>query len=274
MKDTRSVAFKKGHIVILFGIAGLLTLLLRSPAIEARIGEFIWANTKLPGLTLTFDHRATTAVTIGDYYFDALRSPEAYDVARAKHYFLRATIRDPRVPNAWHQLSRIDFLAGDFPQALEKIDRQLAIHGDSFMASYYMRGLIKGYMGSYDEAEQDFKKFLTWDSLSWAAYNDLAWIYFSKGDFGAALSAAEEGLKRNPENPWLMAAAGISLVNLDRSTEGRAFLVRANEGAMKLDTNSWHHAYPGNDPRTATAGLEAMRRAIEHNLSLDGPTVD
>lgn len=232
-------------------------------------GTFIWNNFKFADLTLFLNRDANFALKIGNYYFNVYRDG-AYDLNKAKKYFYKALEIDPKTPDAWHQLARIDFLRGDFQNALEKINKQIEIHGDSFMASFYIRGLISGFAGSYDQAESDFKKFIDWDPKNWAAYNDLAWIYFKKGDYKNTETTARKGLLLDYKNPWLLTALGVSLLNQNQKEEAQKTFIQAKINANLLTEEDWHKAYPGNDPKSAKNGLESMKEKIEFNLDLAG----
>ena len=221
------------------------------------------------GFMLSRDKLAQLSFSTGNYYFN-VGGKGIYDMGRAEKYYRGALWLNPSVPDAWHQLARIDFLRGDFPAALEKINKQLAVHGDSLMASYYIRGLIQGYAGNLEGAEADFVKFLAWDPQNWATHNDLAWIYFRKGEFAKAAEIARRGLETNSENPWLLNSLGVALINLEKKDEAHEVLARASRSAASLTEFDWHRAYPGNDPRDAAKGLEEIKRKIEFNIRMAG----
>lgn len=253
--------------VYVWGVIG--TLLLAVIIIPPRAGRIVWQTTHLAGVATFFERDAKFALDIGNYYFNVGGNGD-YDLDSAEKYFTRALRRDPNVPDAWHQLARIDFLRGDFSSALEKINKQIELHGDSFMASYYIRGLINGYAGNLKDSETDFKKFLEWDPQNWAADNDLAWIYFRQGRYEDAERIAEQGLAWAPDNPWLLTSLGVSLLNLERKKEAKIALKRAQMAAQKLTETDWHKAYPGNDPQAAAKGLANMQKVIDYNLGLVG----
>lgn len=229
---------------------------------------FVWHTFHtLPEVMLFTNADATIAVEIGNYYFNVYENG-VYDLEKAQRYFEHALLLDPLIPDAWHQLSRIDFLNGDFDSALYKINKQIEIHGDSFMASYYIRGLIYGYMDEFKKAEENFLVFLEWDPINWATHNDLAWVYFQGGRYEKALEIAHKGLSISPANVWLLNMKGLALLNLGHLNEAREFFEQALSGTVFLTKDSWHRAYPGNDPGIAGQGLREMREAIEKNISL------
>lgn len=219
---------------------------------------YTYGTTRNESLALTYVER-------GNEYFG---SGPTYDLRKAERLYERALKADPLVPDAWHQLARIEFLRGNFDTALRKINIQLEVHGDELMASYYIRGLIYGYKNDFANAEQDFKAFLEWDPENWAALNDLAWIYFSQGKFEDSLQAAERGLAVSPSSPWLLTMRGMSKFNLHNSQGALDDLMEAQRVAETLSDSDWVRAYPGNDPKIAQMGLASMRAVIANNIEL------
>src|SRR3989344_2184298 len=225
-----------------------------------------WQKLRWPAVSSILNGRnAGLEVELGNYYFN-VSGLGAYDLKKAEKHFKRALEIDANIPDAWHQLARIDFLRGNFSNALVKINKQIEIHGDSFMASYYMRGLINGYAGNLKEAEADFKKFLSWDKTNWAAHNDLAWVYFKSGEYKKVETIAREGLSFNKNNPWLLISLGASLLNQEKKSEAKKIFESAKLAAAALTEIDWHRAYPGNNPRMAPRGLEEIKKTIEYNL--------
>ena len=237
---------------------------------KTETGLFVW-NTfhRYPELTLILDRDAVLSMEIGGYYFN-LRGDGEYDLEKAERYFEKALTLDSNVPDAWHNLARIDFLNGDFDNALYKINKQIEIHGDSFMASYYIRGLIYGFMGEFEKAEENFLVFLEWTPGNWAALNDLAWIYFQNEKYQKAADTARRALEFEyaSNNPWLLNMYGLALFNMGEKENASALFERALSGAQLLTSADWELAYPGNDPRIAEQGLAEMISAIEFNKDL------
>jgi len=231
-------------------------------------GYFTW-NTfhRFPKTVLFISKDASLAVEIGDYYFNA-DGDGVYDLEKAQVYFKKALDLDPRVPLAWYQLARIDFLNGDFGDALFKMNKHISVHGDSLPNVYYMRGLIYGYDNQLEVAEKNFLKYLSYDKFSWAAYTDLAWVYFRQGKYEETKKIAERGLEKNAGNPWLLNMYGVALLNLGDKKSAYATLEQALSRAKKIQLIDWARAYPGNDPRVAEEGIKAMLEAIEYNLTL------
>lgn len=232
------------------------------------LARFTWQKHRWPSVASVLNkNNANLEVELGNYYFNVL-GEGAYDLKKAERHFKRALDFDNNIPDAWHQLARIDFLRGHFAEALVKINKQIEIHGDSFMASYYIRGLINGYAGNLAQAEADFKKFLIWDKNNWAAHNDLAWVYFKGGDYKKVETIARKGLAYNKNNPWLLTSLGAALLNQGKKSEAKKMFESAQAAAATLTEKDWSKAYPGNDPNIALNGLEAMKKTIEYNLEL------
>mgnify|MGYP001580654449 CR=1 FL=1 len=232
------------------------------------LAHLAWQKYRLPAIASVLNRgNAGLELELGNYYFN-VSGLGAYDLKKAERHFNRALDIDPDIPDAWHQLARIDFLRGHFAEALVKINKQISIHGDSFTASYYMRGRVSGYAGDFKQAEADFKKFLVWDKTNWAAHNDLAWVYFKQGDYKKVEAIAREGLAYNKNNPWLLTSLGASLLNQGKRSEAKKIFENAQTAASALTEKDWNKAYPGNDPRIASKGLETMKKTIEYNLEL------
>src|SRR3989344_4920942 len=91
---------------------------------------------------------AGRAFEYGERHFNAGDSG-VYDIDRAEYFFLEAALQNPGLPYVYHELARVYFLKGDFPKALGFINAQVALHGDEFPNTYYVRALIEGYKGEY-----------------------------------------------------------------------------------------------------------------------------
>ena len=201
---------------------------------------------------------------LGDYFYGR---GSLYDPKLAEKYFLETIALDPAYPRVHYQLSRVYFVIGNFSEARKEIHKELELFPD-FKRSYYVKGLINGYTGRLSEAVEDFKRFIEWKPDTWAGRNDLAWIYFQKGDFYNAYVTAEEGLILSPENPWLLNTVGVSLKNMNNEEEALKAFEKALVSAAKLTDQDWGAAYPGNDPTLYGEGLQNMKEAIQKNMNL------
>ncbi len=202
---------------------------------------------------------------IGKYYFDS----DHYDISLAQHFFEKSFSLDPAIPNLKLELARIYFIQGNFSRATELVDAEIKQDLNNAKA-YYVRALVYGYTSQLDLAEKDFIKFLEFVPESWAAHNDLALIYFQKGDFYNAANTAVAGLEGAPNNPWLNNSAGVSLMNLGDKEGAKKHFKLALEEFNKLTPEEWGLAYPGNDPRLYETGLESVRESVRKNLETLG----
>jgi tetratricopeptide (TPR) repeat protein len=214
---------------------------------------------------------------LGQYYFNADDNPNGpYDLEKAQRYFTVALSEDPRGNSLlWYQLGRIDFLNGRFVSAIYKFNKQIEYFGDSAPNVHYMLGLAYAYQAQisddesdWQHAEDSFKTYLTLDPQSPWAHVDLSWVYFSEGKYEEMLPVLEEGLAKEPDQPWLLNMYGLALFNTGDAEGARDSLTRAKAAADKLTVGAWGSAYPGNDPKNWKEGLDSFREAIEKNLAL------
>lgn len=208
---------------------------------------------------------AERAYAYGTRHFNA-RNPADYDIGRAEYFFQQALRRNPRYPLVQHQIGRIDFLKGDFARALARMDLELSGNPDPSPSTYYMRGLIQGFMGAYGEAAKDYERYLELDPSNWAALNDYAWVLLKANRPDDAAWATERGLAFFPENAWLLNTSAIALFevgDMDLALERAKAAVAASDLLSRAD---WLTAYPGNDPKVAAEGVESLREASRANM--------
>jgi tetratricopeptide (TPR) repeat protein len=199
---------------------------------------------------------------IGNFFFGG----GAYDVKLAGKFYEMTLKKDPEFPRANYQLGRTYFIRGDFSASWYYIEKEIKYYPD-FPKSYYMRGLIFGYVNHLDAAENDFKKFLSLKPNSWAGYNDLSWVYFKKGDFRSMEDSARRGIAIQRGNPWLLNALGLALFNEGRLVEAEYYFKVSIDRFEALGPRGWGVAYPGNDPKIYKEGYEATLKVIRDNLS-------
>ncbi|HTR18621.1 MAG TPA: hypothetical protein VMH91_01410 [Candidatus Paceibacterota bacterium] len=211
------------------------------------------------------DPSASRAFAYGERHFDAT-NPSEYDLDRAEYFFTLAAKKDPSTPYLYHELARISFLRGDYKQALARIDFQIMLHGDSEPNSYYVRGLIEGYMRDYGDAITDYTHFLLFDPNDWAAINDDAWVLLKAGRFQEAADLTTKGLKIYPENPWLLNSNATALYELGLYQPALAAAEKAEAAVATVTDSEWSHAYPGNDPTIAGEGVASFRQAVADNV--------
>jgi tetratricopeptide (TPR) repeat protein len=235
-------------------VIGALSFLF--PQVVARMAEDI-ALSHGPSAQQLFDY--------GERYFSS-SSGNGYDIVRAYDLFKKAGALDPSLPYLFHELARIQFLRGEFPQALALINTQIAMHGKQTQNSYYVRGLIEGYMGDYEAAEADYAYFLQTDPSNWAAMNDYAWILLKAGKPEDALRVTARGTSLYPENPWLLNSLSIAQYELGSLDDALDTAQRAVAASQNITKEQWLTAYPGNDPKTAAEGAAALRQSAVANM--------
>src|SRR5262249_24240357 len=143
------------------------------------LSENLWvhksASRAYENITMLINPSTEQAFALGELHFDS-GHPNDYDITRAQYFFSFVRDHDPNYPYFYHQLARIAFLRSDFVVALSDINLQIILHGDSEPNSYYVRGLIEGYMGDYTDSATDYRRFIAVSPSNWAATNDLAWV--------------------------------------------------------------------------------------------------
>ncbi len=242
-------------------------LILASAAVmhwRVAAGRLAWEKWRSAALAGFLDNRdANLLFEIGNYYFNG----GAYDLEKAEAAYSRAGKIDSAFQGIHYQLARICFLKGDFKKAVGFINKEISLYPD-FKRSYYIRGLANAYSDNLDEAERDFLSFLEFDPLSWAAHNDLAFVYWKKGDYQLMKKTAEKGLSFNPGNVWLLATLGNALLNLGDQEGALAALKKAESALAEVNEAIWRKAYPGHYPGDAGKGIGQMASVIYFNEGL------
>jgi tetratricopeptide (TPR) repeat protein len=205
------------------------------------------------------------AFEYGERHFSA-SDADAYNVTLAEYFFRRAAALDPTIPYLYHELARIDFLKGHFSLALSEINVQIFNQGHKTENSYYVRGLIEGYMGDYDAAARDYAYFLSVDPNDWATANDYAWILLKANRNKDAEQVTADALKIHPSNTWLLATRAIALYELGDYAAALASAKKAQILASQLTERDWLVSYPGNDPAIAAEGIQTLRNSIAENI--------
>lgn len=208
---------------------------------------------------------AALAFEYGERHLDAT-DPAEYDIILAQMYFKKAAALDPTYPYVYHELARISFLRGDYALALAQIDFQISLHGDSEPNSYYVRGLIEGYMGDYTDAAADYAHYITFDPHDWAAMNDYAWILLKAQQYDLAADVSGRGLQLFPKNPWLLNTNAIALYELGDLQQASIEAKAAIQASDTVTTEEWLRAYPGNDPSAAPEGIASLQEAASENM--------
>jgi len=199
----------------------------------------------------------------GNFYFNG----GAYDLEKAVKWYNAALFVDHNYSAARYQLARVFFVQNKLQEAKSEIDKAITVNSGSKKA-YYIRGLINGYSGSYQEAIADFSQVVKMSPEAWAGYNDLAWVYYENKDYENAKATLEKGLEVESENPWLLNGLGAALLAQKKYSEAEDVLGKADQAAKKLNVREWKMAYPGNDPASAEWDLGAFKTSIQSNRRL------
>jgi tetratricopeptide (TPR) repeat protein len=208
---------------------------------------------------------AQKAYEYGNRHFNS-SDRRAYDIDLAGHFYWRAQELDPYHAAVYHQIARISFLKNRLSTALFYIDTQIARHGDTVPSAHYMRGLILGYRGDYDEAARSYERFLEFYPDNWAAITDYSWVLLKAGRPYEAAAATGRALALYPKNPWLLNTNAIALHEIGDTQQALLKARAAQVSVASVTVADWLEAYPGNDPRVAQAGIDTLRASIVNNV--------
>jgi tetratricopeptide (TPR) repeat protein len=191
-----------------------------------------------------------------------------YNTYLARYFFTYASdpILGNPIPFADYQLARISFIQGNLDRAIYELENSFKQNPKNNKA-YYLLGLIYGYQNKEYLAIDAFSTYIQKEPTTWAGRNDKAWLQFRVGDIDGALQTIEP-LREQRSNPWVQNTYGVLLMNKGKYSEAKEALFAANTVAQSMSAHDWGYAYPGNDPRIYTAGLDAMKKSIQNNLEL------
>jgi len=215
---------------------------------------------------------------LGEFYFNQDEDPEGpYDLARARFYYMRALEEDVSHENQmlWYQLGRIDFLEGNFEDAIARFHRQYELFGDQIPAVHYMLGLAYGFLAKdtnsqedFELAENNFKEYIALTPGEPWPYVDLAWVYFMQGKYDDMEKLLSGVVSEYEENAWINNMYGLALHNSGNSEAARAYFEKSLAVLETLTPEDWGRVYPGNNPESWSHGLAEMKRAVEENIQL------
>ncbi len=210
--------------------------------------------------------KAEVAYGLGNKHFDSANHAGEYDIDRAEYFFRLAVLQDPHIPSIYHQLARIEFLRGNFAAAMGFINIQIDNQGENIPNSYYVRGLIEGYMGAYKESALSYETYLKYNPHNWAAINDYAWVLLKANRPNDAAVATAGGLVLFPHNPWLLNTNATALYENGDISHARIQIMKAHEAVQSITKSEWLTSYPGNDPQVADQGIATFKQSIEDNI--------
>ncbi len=180
-----------------------------------------------------------------------------------------------------HLLGRLYFVESNLNSAIKNFTSAIE-RNPVDVKSYYGRGLSYGFSEPQiflTHAENDFLKVLkiyeNYPEIKkeneygmWAVYNDLAWIYFLKGDFKKMESTARDGLKISMSNAWLANMLGVSLLAQGKCHEAKIYFQSAKNLLENKSSLKFGEAYSGDNSQFWKVGLENMKNVIGNNLKL------
>lgn len=210
---------------------------------------------------------AARAYEYGSSHLDVKNDAQMYDIQRAEYFLYKSIAIDPYYPYANHQLARIAFLRGQYDLAISRINTEIARYGDVHHNSYYIRGLIEGYAGDYTSSIEDYEAYLKHNPRNWAAINDLAWVLLKDKQYKKAETVTASGLTLFSESPWLLNSHAIALFEQKKYEEALQDLEKAAALVQNVTPTQWSVAYPGNDPKVASEGVETLTKSINENLA-------
>lgn len=208
---------------------------------------------------------ADRAFAYGERHFSAPDVQE-YDINRAKTFFLLAVRSNPELPYIHHELARIYFLKGNYQSALAEINIQISAQGDNVSSSYYVRGLIEGFMGNYPASIKDYAHYIKIDPYDWAAINDYAWVLLKYNRPVDALTITNIAVTYFPNNPWILNTNATARYETGDIAGARIKIEAAQNALQTLTQATWLRAYPGNDPAIAQAGINSFKKSVQNNM--------
>lgn len=207
------------------------------------------------------------SLQLGNIFF--FKVPFLYNATFANFFYTYAAYPPltNAVPYAHHQLSRVLFVEGYLEQAKDEANEELTLYPDHTQ-TYYLLGLTYGYLQEEKLAIDAFSSFIEYHPETWAGRNDKAWLQFRIGDIKGAKETIEPVVYSEANNPWVQNTYCAILINLNKFDEAKEACDRAKATIDIMPYEIWGKAYPGNDPRIYSTGLEATRNSILKNMEI------
>ncbi len=205
---------------------------------------------------------------LGDVFFGGIKPLYNVQIAQILYKHSVNPFFSQKVPYyAHHQLSRTYFIQGDLWTALDEAKKELEIYPEN-TGTYYILGLTYGYMNRPYEAIDAFSQFIETHPTTWAARNDKAWLQFRIGNIEGAIQTIDPIVEQQKYNVWVQNTYCALMINKKEFEKAKDACDRAKSVANVMTDESWGVAYPGNDPRIYSTGIEAMRTSINNNLKI------
>lgn len=126
------------------------------------------------------------------------------------------------------ELAHQRYESGDFQQALQGVDRALALN-PQVAKSHWLKGRILVEMGRTQDAMESLSRAIALDPDYAEAYFSRGLIYERIARFEDALEQYELALEANPERSQYVIASAEMLIRLDRLDEAERLLVDSND---------------------------------------------
>jgi tetratricopeptide (TPR) repeat protein len=201
---------------------------------------------------------------------------QKHNLKAAKIHLNKSIELKPDNEKALFLLGRIAFVQSDLPAAIDYFNQVIELDPLS-TEGYYGLGLSYGYMSDYRRAEESFLRFFDIIEINkkidpeykdayglWAAYNDLAWIYFLEGKYDKAEKVTDEALSKY-SNAWLYTMKGAILLNKNQDKEAKKYLDLAEQYASEMTVEQFGEAYTGDNKDWHERGLAKMKQTIKDN---------
>ena len=123
-----------------------------------------------------------------------------------------------------HDMARQAYFAGNFREALERVDRSIAIN-DQVARSYVLRGRILIETGELDESLVSLKQGAELDAENVEAQYYLGVVYERLGELDDALSHYRRAAELDPSDAQYAVAAAEVMIDQDSADEAETYLL-------------------------------------------------
>jgi len=182
----------------------------------ARLGELERAEGQLKRVLELFPSLARAHLLMGRVLLEARK------LTRARAHLDRAIRLQPQDPDAYLVLTQLLLEQGRVPEAVAVVERLgAALPGEPI--GYRRLGLLLAERGDWKDAEGLLGRAVERDPGDLEAWVALARGQEAAGRLPRALSAWEQAVQHDPENPELLLAAGRLALRANRPVDARAF---------------------------------------------------
>lgn len=125
----------------------------------------------------------------------------------------------------YHGLGYGYYATGHYSQSIEACTKGIQLNS-SVKGCWYIRAWSKMSLLQFAESIVDFKKYIELAPGEPSGYSDLAWAYYQKGEYNAALIEIEKALQLAPENSTLIERKVLILNKLGKKEEAEALAAK------------------------------------------------